>query len=71
MKREPGGLTPYLASLLRLGGPSCERDFLGHEQRSLLKGAPRAGVADRRGRTGHHDEPGAAPNVLLLRRRAA
>lgn len=82
MKREPGGLTPYLASLLRLGGPRCERDFLGHEHRSLLKGAPPASVAG--GRVEHPDEPGPAPrgpdrqwprlpgpNVLRLCRRAA
>ena len=71
MKREPGGLTPYLASLLRLGGPRCERDFLGHEHRSLLKGAPPAPLAGLRGRMEHPDEPEPAPNVLRLRRRAA
>lgn len=71
MKREPGGLNPYLASLLRLGGPFCERDFLGHEHRSLLKGAPPAGVVGGAQRTENPDGPEPAPNVLRLRRRAA
>ncbi len=71
MKREPGRLTPYLASLLRLGGPCCERDFLGHEQRSLLKGEPPASLAALRGRMEWPDEPEPAPNILRLRRRAA
>jgi hypothetical protein len=71
MKREPGRLTPYLASLLRLGGPRCERDFLGHEHRSLLKGAPPANVASLRGRMEQPDEPEPAPRILRLRRKAA
>ena len=71
MKREPGGLSPYLASLLRLGGPGCERDFLGHEHRSLLKGTPPASVKALWGRVEHPDEPEPAPKVLRLRRKKA
>jgi len=33
------GLTSYLSAALRLRGPGCERAFLAHEARALLRGA--------------------------------
>jgi hypothetical protein len=72
MNTARGALTPYLASALRLGGPSCERSFLAREERALLKGTPREDVkAVRNVRSGDKDDPGPRPVILCLRRLAA
>ena len=72
MNRSRGALTPYLASALRLGGPSCERAFLAREERALLKGTPPEDVkAIRNISSTDRDDPGPRPVVLCLRRKAA
>lgn len=71
MTKARGGLTPYLAAVLRLGGPGCERTFLAREERSILRGStPREIMAMRA--SAHRDEdPEPRPVVLRLLRRAA
>ncbi len=71
MIKARGGLTPYLAAALRLGGPGCERAFLAREERSILRGAPPEGIRAMRGRQGGDDEPDPRPLILHLPRRAA
>ena len=71
MTRACGGLTPYLAAALRLGGPGCERAFLAREERAILRGAQREDILAVRARPGADDDPGPRPLVLRLPRRAA
>ena len=77
MTKAYGGLTPYLAAALRLGGPGCESAFLAREERAILRGAPPKGIQAVRGRESPDDDPaptprpGGRPAALRLVRKAA
>ncbi len=71
MTKARGGLTPYLAAALRLGGPGCERAFLAREERSILRGTTPRDIMAMRGSVHRDDDPAPRPVVLKLPRRAA
>ncbi|MHC4200676.1 MAG: hypothetical protein ACYSU0_11845 [Planctomycetota bacterium] len=71
MTKARGGLTPYLAAALRLGGPGCESAVLAREERAILRGAPRRDITLVRSSTGGDKGPEPKPLVLRLVRRAA
>lgn len=71
MTKARGGLTPYLAAALRLGGPGCERAFLAREERSILRGANPRDIMAMRASVHRDDDPEPRPVVLQLDRRAA
>ncbi|MHC4505768.1 MAG: hypothetical protein ACYTFI_20890 [Planctomycetota bacterium] len=71
MTKARGGLTPYLAAALRLGGPGCESAVLAREERAILRGAPRGDISLVRSSSGGDKGPEPKPLVLRLVRRAA
>ena len=71
MTKARGGLTPYLAAALRLGGPGCESAVLAREERAILRGAPRGDISLVRSSPGGNEGPEPRPLVLRLVRRAA
>ena len=70
MTRTGGGLTPYLAAALRLGGPGCERAFLAREERSILRGAHPKDIQAVRGLGPLDDDPAPRPAFRILKRAA-
>jgi hypothetical protein len=71
MTKARGGLTPYLAAALRLGGPGCERAFLAREERNILRGANPSDIMAMRASVHRDHDPEPRPVVLRLDRRAA
>jgi len=65
------GLTPYLATALRVSGPGCERAFLAREERSILRGATPRDIMAMRASVRREDDPEPRPMVLRLDCRAA